>query len=189
MSAVLVIAAHPDLARSRVTRARLAAALEAAPAGVAVRDLLVDVPAEQAALAAAHTVVWLHPVQWYAMPALMKLWLDDVFTHGWAYGREGRALHGKRLLLAVSTGGTEAAYRPEGTHGHPFEAFLPPVRQTAALCGLEFLPPRVLHGAHRVDDAALAREAASFGEQLRALAADAPPPPRADAADPLPVGG
>jgi len=181
MSALLVIVAHPDLARSRVTRAFAAAAHAAAADGVAVRDLyalypdyLIDIEAEQQALLAAHTVVWLHPIHWYSMPPLMKLWLDDVFAHGWAYGTGGTALAGKQLQLAVSTGGTESTYRPGGTHDHPFEAFLPPYRQTAALCGMSFLPPHVLHGAHRIEDDALAAAAASFAEHLRTLASDPP---------------
>jgi glutathione-regulated potassium-efflux system ancillary protein KefF len=181
VSAVLVIVAHPDLARSRVTRAFAAAAAAAGPSGVAVRDLyalypdyLVDIEAEQRALQAAHTVVWLHPIHWYSMPPLMKLWLDEVFTHGWAYGPGGQALRGKRLMLAVSTGGTEAAYGPSGTHQRPFDDFLPAYRQTAALCGMRFLMPRVLHGAHRIDDDAIAAQARAFGTQLATLAATRP---------------
>jgi len=80
MADVLVLLAHPDLARSRVNRA-LAAQARLLPSDmVEVRDIyalypdyVVDVEAEQAALAAARTVVWLHPIQWYSMPALMKL--------------------------------------------------------------------------------------------------------------------
>src|SRR5438067_5662815 len=45
-----------------------------------------DLPAEQAALADARLVVWLHPIHWYGMPALMKLWVDEVLSFGWAYG-------------------------------------------------------------------------------------------------------
>ena len=96
----------------------------------------IDVPAEQARLAAAQLVVWLHPIQWYAMPALHKLWLDEVFAHGWAYGRGGGALRGKDLWLVTSTGGSEAAYHPSGYNRYFFDAFLPPYEQTAALAGL-----------------------------------------------------
>ena len=41
---------------------------------------------EQAALADAELIVWQHPIQWYSMPALMKLWVDEVLAFGWAYG-------------------------------------------------------------------------------------------------------
>jgi len=153
MPRILILLAHPQLAHSRIG-ADLARA--ARDAGHAVRDLyalypdyLVDVAAEQAALADADLVVWLHPIHWYGMPPLMKLWLDEVFAFGWAYGPGGQALAGKDLWLVSSTGGPEASYAPGGYNRHFFDAFLPPYEQTAALAGMRFLPPLVLHGAHR----------------------------------------
>jgi glutathione-regulated potassium-efflux system ancillary protein KefF len=173
---VLVLAAHPDLRLSRVNRALLDAArsLAAEPgAAVEVRDLyalypdyVIDVPAEQAACERARLIVWQHPIQWYAMPPLMKLWLDEVLTRGWAYGRGGTALHGKDVWLVASTGGAESAYRPQGYNRYFFDAFLPPYEQTAALCGLRFLPPLVLHGAHAAGADAVAAHAASYRHRL-----------------------
>jgi glutathione-regulated potassium-efflux system ancillary protein KefF len=169
---VLVLAAHPELRQSHVTAALMRAARSAGPE-VAVRDLyalypdyLIDVAAEREALAAAELVVWLHPIHWYSMPPLMKLWVDEVLGFGWAYGPGGHALRGKDLWLAASTGGTEAAYRPDGHNRYFFDAFLPPYEQTAALCGLRFLPPLVLHGAHRVTDAELQAHVQEFVQRL-----------------------
>ncbi|MDP4300631.1 NAD(P)H-dependent oxidoreductase [Leptothrix discophora] len=169
----LVLLAHPDLHRSRVSRRLADAAGLLGPDAVELRDLYalypdyaMDVGAEQAALARADLVVWLHPIQWYAPPALMKLWIDEVLTLGWAYGRGGDALRGKDLWLACSTGGREEAYHPSGYNRHFFDAFLPPYEQTAALCGLRFLPPLVLHGAHGASDAAIDAHAALFAQRL-----------------------
>lgn len=44
-----------------------------------------DVLAEQARLDRADTLVLVFPVYWWSMPALMKGWIDRVFTGGWAY--------------------------------------------------------------------------------------------------------
>jgi hypothetical protein len=55
-------------------------------------DYVIDVATEQQHLAAAELLVWLYPVHWYSMPPLLKLWLDEVFAFGWAYGPGGRAL-------------------------------------------------------------------------------------------------
>ena len=96
------------------------------------------------------------------MPALLKLWLDEVLTWGWAYGTGGTALRGKDLWLVASTGGTEASYRPDGHNRHFFDAFLPPYEQTAALCGMRFLPPLLLHGAHHASEAEIAAHAALY---------------------------
>ena len=45
-------------------------------------DYSIDIAREQAALAKASLVVLLHPIQWYSMPVLQKLWLDEVLTYG-----------------------------------------------------------------------------------------------------------
>jgi glutathione-regulated potassium-efflux system ancillary protein KefF len=174
MAQILVIAAHPQLDHSRATRTLMQAAARLDPARVAVRDLyalypdyFIDVSAEQALLAQAQLLVWLHPVHWYSMPPLLKLWLDEVFTFGWAYGPGGRALVGKQLWLAASTGGPEASYQPDGYNRYFFDAFMHPNEQTAALCGMRWLPPLVLHGAHRADQAALDAHAAVFAHRLQ----------------------
>ena len=168
---VYVLAAHADWNASRVNR-RLFAAAAATP-GVVLRDLYasypdydIDVAREQAAAAAARLIVLLHPVQWYSMPPLLKLWLDEVLTHGWAYGHGGIALQGKDLWLVASTGGGQASYHPQGYNRYSFDAFLPPYEQTAALCGMRFLPPLVLHGAHRAPEDELQRHVQVFAERL-----------------------
>lgn len=152
---ILVLAAHPDLRHSRVNRALMQAGLSLS--NVTVRDLyalypdhLIDAAAEQALAAQADLIVWLHPIHWYSMPPLMKLWLDEVLTLGWAYGQGGTALRGKDLWLVATTGGTQETYSPQGYNRYFFDAFLPPYEQTATLCGLRFLPPLILHGAHAV---------------------------------------
>jgi glutathione-regulated potassium-efflux system ancillary protein KefF len=129
-------------------------------------DYLVDVAAEQAALTGAELLVWLHPVHWYGMTPLLKLWADEVLAFGWAYGPGGTALRGKDLWLVVSTGGSAEAYRPDGLNRHFFDAFLPPYEQTAQLVGLRFLPPLVLHGAHRLGDGEVDMHVQTFAARL-----------------------
>ncbi|MFO1287090.1 MAG: NAD(P)H-dependent oxidoreductase [Rubrivivax sp.] len=79
----------------------------------------------------------------------------------------GTALRGKDLWLVVSTGGPEDSYHPAGYNRYFFDAYLPPYEQTARLAGMRWLPPLVLHGAHRVDEAVLAAHAQLFAERLR----------------------
>ena len=96
------------------------------------------------------------------MPPLLKLWLDDVLAFGWAYGPGGTALRGKDLWLVATTGGPEDSYRPDSYNRYFFDAFLPPYEQTAALCGMRFLPPLLLHGAHKASEAELAAHAERY---------------------------
>lgn len=152
---IVVILAHPYLARSRANRA-LVREIRELP-GVSIRNLYelypdfdIDVQAEQSALSAHDVIVWQHPMYWYSVPALLKHWFDKVLARGWAYGDGGNALRGKRCLWAVTTGGDAAAFSAEGMHAFPFSAFMPHVEQTARFCGMEWLEPVVLHASHRV---------------------------------------
>ncbi len=169
---ILVIAAHPALEQSHVNRKLLRAARKAHPR-VEVRDLyalypdyLIDVPTEQARLSAARLIVWQHPIHWYGMTPLMKLWVDEVLSFGWAYGPGGTALRGKDVWLVASTGGPQDSYRPDSYNRYFFEAFLPPYEQTAALCGMRFIPPMAIHGAHRVTEAELVEQAHVYAQRL-----------------------
>jgi glutathione-regulated potassium-efflux system ancillary protein KefF len=174
---IVVIVAHPELDQSRANRRLLQAARalgnNVGAGRIAVRDLyalypdyLIDVAVEQAVLAAARLVVWQQPIRWYGMPPLLKLWCDDVLAFGWAYGPGGTALRGKDLWLVATTGGPEDSYRPDSYNRYFFDAFLPPYEQTAALCGMRFLPPFVVHGAHRAGDAELAGHAKTYAQKL-----------------------
>jgi glutathione-regulated potassium-efflux system ancillary protein KefF len=166
-----VLAAHPNWRESRVNRRLLEAAQ--GTGGVQVCDLYarypdydIDVAAEQRRVEAAQLIVMLHPIQWYSMPPLLKLWLDEVLTYGWAYGHAGTALQGKDLWLVATTGGPEGSYHPGSYNRYFFDAFLPPYEQTASLCGLRFLPPMLLHGAHRASDQQVGEHVQVFRQRL-----------------------
>ena len=137
-------------------------------------DYLIDVAAEQALRNAGAPGRLMHPIQWYGMPPLLKLWLDEVLAYGWAYGPGGTALHGKDLWLVATTGGPEARTSPQGYNRYFFDAFLPPYEQTAALCGMRFLPPLMLHGAHRASARPWRSHVQVFADRLRTLSATGP---------------
>ena len=166
---ILVIYAHPYPARSRACAALLAAIkdrkdLEVRSLYNLYPDFDIDGDAERAAVDRARLVVFLHPLYWYSVPALLKHWLDHVLIKGWSHGAGGQALAGKDCLWATTTGGDESAFTPEGRHGHPFAAFEPPMKQTARYCGMNWLAPFTVNGAHEVTAESL-REG---GEKLRA---------------------
>ena len=70
------------------------------------------------------------------------------------------------MWLVTSTGGPESSYRGDGYNRYFFDAFLHPYEQTAALCGMRWLPPLVLHAAHRVGEAEIQAHAALFAQRL-----------------------
>jgi len=171
---ILILFAHPALEKSRVQR-RLAQAVRDLP-GVTFHDLYeaypdfhIDVKAEQDLLAAHDTIVFQFPFYWYSTPAILKEWQDLVLEHGWAYGSRGTALRGKRLLCAISTGGREAAYRRDGFNRFTIRELLAPIEQTAFLCGVEFLPPFVVHGTHAMSDDEIVAQAALWRRSVEVL--------------------
>jgi glutathione-regulated potassium-efflux system ancillary protein KefG len=173
MRRILVLFAHPALEKSRVNR-RLIARAQAA--GVTFNDLYehypdfdIDVSREQALLVEHDVVVFHHPLYWYSVPALLKQWIDLVLEHGWAYGSGGEALRGKWLVNAITAGGRQEAYRPEGLNRHTLRQMLAPVEQTAWLCWMKFLPPYVVHGVHGLENEDIEQHARSYQRFLAAL--------------------
>jgi glutathione-regulated potassium-efflux system ancillary protein KefG len=152
---ILVLFAHPAFHKSRVNKV-LVEHIRNLP-GVTFHDLYeaypefdITVKAEQDLLVAHDVIVFHHPFFWYSTPAILKEWQDLVLEHGWAYGREGTALRGKTMFSVVTTGGREEAYRRDGYNRFTMLELLAPIEQTAHLCGMEFLPPFVVHGTLRM---------------------------------------
>ena len=173
----LLVYAHPYPNRSRANRLLLGAVRELP--GLRVRSLYdlypdfgIDVDSEQAALSAAELIIWQHPMYWYSVPGLMKHWFDKVLARGWAYGEGGTALRGKRCLWVTTTGGDDQAFSESGIHAHSLPSFVPPVRQTARFCGMKWLDPFVLHGAHRVSEAVLDSHVNAYRERVVRLLAE-----------------
>ncbi len=173
---LLIVYAHPQHPRSIANR-RLLDAVRDLP-GVTLHslydrypDFSIDVAAEQAALSAAHTVVWQHPTYWYGAPALLTLWLERVLTRGYAYGPGGSALVGKRVLWVTTTGNLADQLERGELGAMTSDDFAPHLRFTAQFCGMTWLSPIVVHRAHRIGDAALDQAAARYRQRLQQLAA------------------
>lgn len=147
MSNILIINGHPHPEQSLAGKAiideldRLLPQAQVRTLAALCRNGSFDVQAEQQALSAADTIVWHFPFYWYSVPALMKKWIDDLLTHGFAYGSTGTALHGKKLLISLTTGAPAAEYARGRSMTWPMEDFLPPLLQTANYCGMQSLPP------------------------------------------------
>ncbi len=148
MTKVVIISGHPDLDNSLANRTILANLHDVADLDIEQRrldrlypDFAIDVAAEQAALVKADIIVWQFPFHWYALPALMKKWVDEVLVFGFAHGEGGDKLHGKVLIQSFTTGARAEAYAHGQPMNHTIEEFLPPQQQTAMLCGMDWQEP------------------------------------------------
>ena len=168
---ILILFAHPALEKSRVNR-HLIQAVRGLD-GVTVHDLYeaypdfhINVKHEQDLLRTHELIVFHHPFYWYSSPALLKEWQDLVLEYGFAYGQGGVALRGKKFLTAITTGGGEKAYCRQGHNYFSIRELLAPFQQTANLCGMEYLPPFVVHGTHQLREP---HQIAKHAEDYRSL--------------------
>jgi glutathione-regulated potassium-efflux system ancillary protein KefG len=173
-SDVLILFAHPAPQRSRVNRALRRAVIDLP--GVTFHDLyaaypdfMIDVADEQALLRAHDVIVLQHPFYWYSAPAILKEWQDLVLQHGFAYGEGGKALAGKTLMSAISTGGHEASYDDSGMNRFAITELLRPFEQTARLCGMNWLPPFIVHGTHAIEEEAISLSAEAYRQLIGEL--------------------
>ncbi|MBH5328228.1 NAD(P)H-dependent oxidoreductase [Eikenella sp. S3360] len=147
----LIILAHPNLAQSTVNR-RWLAELEKHPDRYTVHKLYdtypdgkIDVAREQALVEAHDNLVFQFPVYWFNCPPLLKHWLDEVLTYGWAYGSKGKALENRKTGIAVSLGAPAEDYRADGAVGYGLAEVLRPFELTARYCHADWQPAFAFH--------------------------------------------
>ena len=148
---VLVNVFHTNLAQSAVNRRWVEALAGRSDVTVNLQyerypNWQIDVAREQELLTQHDRIVFQHPFFWYSTPPLMKKWLDDVLTYGWAFGPGATALHGKEWVSAISTGGPGESYQAGGYNNYSMSELLKPLQQTAILIGTKYLPPFIFHG-------------------------------------------
>ena len=154
MKKVLVIVAHPDIAHSVVSK-RWVEALKRQPQRFTVHELYkvypdgnIDVKQEQALVEQHAHVVWQFPVYWFNCPPLLKRWLDEVLTHGWAFGSKGKAFQMKKLGIAVSLGAPAQNYTRDGDVGYTVTEVLRAFELVANYVGASYQP---LFAFHTID--------------------------------------
>src|SRR3954469_21660587 len=144
--------------------------------------LTADVKAEIEKLLWADVLILQFPLWWFTMPAILKGWVDRVYSYGFAYGvgehndkrwgdRYGEGtLAGKRAMLIVTAGGWEEHYSARGING-PIEDLLFPINHGILYYpGYEVLPPFVVYKADRLGEADFDCVAEQLRERMRTLA-------------------
>jgi glutathione-regulated potassium-efflux system ancillary protein KefG len=177
MADILIILAHPLIEKSRVQSELYKTALSVK--GVFVNDLYerypdydIDIEKEKQLLARHQIIIWQHPLYWYSAPPLLKQWMDLVLEHGWAYGKKGTALLGKKVLNVLSSGGSQEAYKAGGFNKYEIHDFLRPFERTAELCHMNYWPPFWIHGVHRLESHQIQLYCQQYKNMLTALVND-----------------
>lgn len=129
-----------------------------------------DVVSEQRRIDRADALVLVYPVYWWSFPALLKGWIDRVFSNGWAYDERADTGLVKRLgrlpvhLVAIG-GASEGTYTRRGY----FQAMKTQidlgifdycgarvVASTFLLAAEGVQEPEQLHAAHKIGAAVFA---------------------------------
>jgi NAD(P)H dehydrogenase (quinone) len=132
-----------------------------------------ELQAEMDKLARCDLLVLQFPLWWLGMPAILKGWVDRVFTVGRAYGG-GRSFErgmfaGKRAMCSVTVGGSSSAYSEGGAYG-PIAAILLPIHLgILSFTGFTVLDPFVVYGPARMSDRERADCLTSYRERLLVL--------------------
>ena len=161
----LVVLAHPSLNEKSIANRIIVERVRPIPQ-VTIKDLhreypsfRFDVDAEQEALRNADSVVFQFPFYWYSVPGILKEWMDQVLTHGFAYGSTGDKLKGKHFLVSMTVGGPAEAYCEGGYNHFTIDELLKPLRQMTYLTGMRYDKPIVSHGMIFIPNVYNTREA------------------------------
>ncbi|OWK72703.1 NAD(P)H-dependent oxidoreductase [Pedobacter sp. AJM] len=149
----LIIVIHPDLPGAVVNK-RWVEELKKFPDRYVIHQLhecypdgKIDVHCEQQLVEQYDQIVFQFPYYWFNCPWLFKKWLDEVLTHGWAYGsKSGYKLAGKTIALAISVGVDEADYLPSGTYNYTLAELLRPFELSFGYVKADYQPPFTYYG-------------------------------------------
>lgn len=131
-------------------------------------DLPADTRREQDAVLWARGLVFVYPIWWFGPPAILKGWIDRVFTRKFAFdfgpgGMRGLLTHEKALILNT-LGGDEASYREHRWH----ELLVRPMAEgILGACGVKNVSHRAFYQVPTVGQT----ERQGMLEEVRALAA------------------
>ncbi len=143
MSKAVVIYAHPNpVSYNHSVKEKIQGVLKSQGYEISVRDLYAqkfdpilsgedfkamqagapraDVKVEQTLIKDAQLLVFVFPIWWFNMPAILKGYMDRVFSYGFAYTFDAVThepkglLGGKKVVIFNTTGGAKEAYEQNG---------------------------------------------------------------------------
>ncbi|MET8006981.1 NAD(P)H-dependent oxidoreductase [Nonomuraea glycinis] len=139
-----------------------------------------DIVAEQEKLRWSDAVILQFPMWWFSVPALLKGWIDRVFTFEFAHGpavpppySEG-ALGGRRALISVTIGAREPSFSDRGIHGQLEHVLYPLQHGLFWFTGMAPLEPFAVYDTIDVPQERFATAKRAYGRRLDRLFTDEP---------------
>ncbi|SCU98912.1 LANO_0F00166g1_1 [Lachancea nothofagi CBS 11611] len=149
-----------------------------------------DVKQEQEKLKWADVLILQFPFWWFSMPAILKGWIDRVYSSGLAYGvgeyndeRSGDqygegSFAGKKAMLIVTVGGPEKHYKNRGISGDIDDLLFPINHGLLFYPGYSVLPPFIVYDAQTAGEKDYEAAAEKLRERIRSIDTDSPIPYR-----------
>ncbi|WP_407289115.1 NAD(P)H-dependent oxidoreductase [Streptomyces sp. BP-8] len=141
-----------------------------------------DIAAEQEKVRWSDAVVLQFPMWWFSVPAILKGWIDRVFTNGFAHGpavpppySEG-ALGGRRALVSVTIGARESAFSDRGIHGRLSDVLHPVQHGLFWFTGMTPLDPFAVYSTVDLPEERFEAAKREYGQRLDGLFTDDPVP-------------
>ncbi|MGM5630795.1 NAD(P)H-dependent oxidoreductase [Apibacter raozihei] len=173
----LIIVGHPDLNHS-VINTRWIEELKKYPEEFTVHSLYeaypkgtaIEVEKEQQLIEEHGTLILQYPLYWFNCPALLKKWMDDVFTYGWAYGSKGDKMKGRKIALSISAGMRTDDFTKNGKYGYTLEDLIGPFKMSALYMHSDFKGFHCLYGAEEaVENTTLEENSKEYISFIRSL--------------------
>ncbi|MGC9120309.1 MAG: NAD(P)H-dependent oxidoreductase [Sulfurihydrogenibium sp.] len=127
--------------------------------------VLDDVKQQQELITKAETLVFIHPIWWYSMPAILKGYIDRVFSYGFAYKEEGNEikplLTDKKVIIINTLGEPKELFEQTGMA----ESLRKTIGGIFEFCGMSVIHHKLFYAVPYVSD----EERKSMLEEVKTL--------------------
>jgi len=114
-----------------------------------------DIKAEMEKLEWCDVLIFQFPLWWFGLPAILKGWVDRVFAmgkiYGWGKWFDRGVFVGKRAMLSVTIGGSEAMYSETGFNGDINKILYPIHHGILRFVGFDVVPPFLVWSPARIE--------------------------------------
>jgi len=126
-----------------------------------------DVVKEQSRIDRANALVLVYPIYWWSLPALLKGWVERVFSNGWAFDFDGtstvKKLRGMKVHLIGVAGADTATFE---RHGYGEAMRVQIEHGIFDYCGAEVLGSTLLDDSEGLDPLRHLQHAHALGKNL-----------------------
>ncbi|KAM3918230.1 NAD(P)H dehydrogenase [quinone] 1-like isoform 2-T2 [Leptodactylus fuscus] len=117
-----------------------------------------DIREEQKKVEKADLIIFQFPLYWFGLPAIMKGWVERVFSIGFAYSFQTMYSEGpfknKKALLSFTTGAPESMTSSKGINGDINVILWPMQNGILNFCGFNVLEPQISYAVAHIPEEA-----------------------------------